>query len=437
MGTTKKIIPGGSISGYMTVQGDKSISIRALLISAISNGESLIKGLGTGKDVFSALKCLKMLGIKFIEDPNKIVITGNGLKGLTECNDPIDCGNSGTTLRLLTGILCGQGKKYILTGDESLRSRPMDRIVDPLRKMGAKIDYLEKLGYLPIKIIPSELSGINYKLPVASAQVKSCLLFAALYASGETNIIEKSVTRNHTELMLKARSANIETIGNEISIRKTDSLISNNMEIPGDISSASYFIVLTTLLKNSELKINNLSMNPTRSGIIDILQKMGADISIENSYKVDGEPAADIKIRSSELKNINLSGNIIPIVIDEIPIIAVAASLAKGKTVVKDAGELRIKESDRITAVCKNLKRMGVDIDETTDGMIINGSESLNGSILESFNDHRIALSFSVAAILARGASTIINSEWAEISYPGFFDVLSRIRETKKTINFI
>ncbi|MCP4725279.1 MAG: 3-phosphoshikimate 1-carboxyvinyltransferase [bacterium] len=429
MGTNIKIAPGGRILGYMPVPGDKSISIRAVLVSSISDGVSLIRGLGTGDDIISARKCVEQLGIKTIEKGKDLQITGKGLKGFLPADKPLDCGNSGTTLRLLTGIIAGQNNEYVLTGDNSLKERPMARIVDPLRLMGAHIEYLDKEGRIPIRIKPSKLKGIKYKMPVASAQLKSSLLFAGMYASGTTTITEPARSRDHTEIMLDNKGVKIIKNGLDISIKKPDNIPASDILVPGDISGAAFFIVLATLLSNSELTIRNVCINDTRRGVIDVLDEMGADITIIKSRRESGELVAELEVRSAKLTGIGISGDVIPGIIDEIPVIAVAASLAKGKTVIMDAEELRVKESDRISAVYKNLKRMGVNVEEKKDGLIIKGTRKLKGSILESYNDHRIAMAFSVAACAAEGHSMITDSEWADISFPGFYSILHRLRE--------
>ncbi|MFC1493121.1 3-phosphoshikimate 1-carboxyvinyltransferase [candidate division KSB1 bacterium] len=429
MGSNAKIAPGGRISGYMPVPGDKSISIRAVLVSSIADGVSVIKGLGTGDDILSAVRCIEQLGVKIHRREKDLHVTGNGLCGLLPSEKPLDCGNSGTTLRLLTGILTGQKHEYVLTGDDSLKERPMARIIDPLRLMGADIEYLDKQGRIPFRINPSELKGIEYTLPVASAQLKSALLFAGMYASGTTVLTEPAKSRDHTEIMLENKGVKIIKNGLDISIKKPDNIPASDIQVPGDISGAAFFIVLASLMPNSELTIRNVCINETRRGIIDVLEEMGADITIIKSRREGGEPVADLEVRSAKLKGIEISGDMIPRIIDEIPVIAVAASLAKGKTEIKDAEELRVKESDRIRAVYTNLKRMGVNVEERKDGLIIEGTGKLKGSVLESYNDHRIAMAFAVAACAAEGHSIISDSEWADISFPGFYSILHRLRE--------
>ncbi len=429
MGENVKIKPGGRISGYMPVPGDKSISIRAVLLSSVSDGVSNISGYGTGEDILSSVKCMEQLGIVFRKKGKKLTITGKGFDGLLPSDEPLDCGNSGTTLRLLTGLLAGQRNAYVLTGDDSLKKRPMARIVEPLRLMGADIVYLKKEGRIPIKINPAELRGIKYNMPVASAQLKSAILFAGMYASGTTIVTEPACSRDHTEIMFENRGIEILKNGLDISIKKPDNIPASDIQIPGDISGAAFFIVLASILKGSELTIRNVCINDTRRGIIDVLENMGADIRILKSRKEGGEPVADLEDKYSKLKGVEISGDVIPKVIDEIPAIAIAAAHAQGVTVIKDAEELRVKETDRIKAVCVNLKRMGAKVEEKNDGLKIQGGKKLKGSILDSYKDHRIAMAFAVAACTAEGHSVITDSEWADISFPGFYSILHRLRE--------
>lgn len=433
MNKTEKIEPGGCAKGNITVPGDKSISIRAVLLSAIAEGTSQISGLGRGGDVLSAIKCIKQLGIEAeFRENGRLRINGGGLYGLIPAGEPLDCGNSGTTLRLLTGILAGQQKKYVLTGDASLQQRPMDRIITPLRSMGANIECLESEGKIPYIVHPSKLHSISYTLPVASAQVKSAVLLAGLYAKGNTTVIEPVPSRNHTELMLSSRGVNFTINENQkqISLADIRKINSQDMLIPGDISGAAFFIVLASLLPGSRLFIDNAGINNTRTGIIDILKNMGADIAFHNRRNFGGEDATDLEIKYARLKGIEISGEIIPRVIDELPILTVAAACAEGKTVIRDASELRVKETDRIRALHLNLRKMGVQVEELPDGLIIYGSSSLKGAELESFGDHRIAMAFAVAASVADGASVIKDSQWADISFPGFYNLLNHVRKT-------
>ncbi|MFC1556705.1 3-phosphoshikimate 1-carboxyvinyltransferase [candidate division KSB1 bacterium] len=421
------IIPGGNIQGIITVPGDKSISIRSVLFASIADGTSSITGAGTGGDVASAVKCIKQLGVDTRSEGDTLFINGKNLTGFLPVQTPIDCGNSGTTFRLLSGLLAGQQHSYTITGDESLRNRPMKRIIDPLQRMGASIKSADN-NKAPITVSPSDLHGITYELPVSSAQVKSAILLAGLFADGRTTVIEPGASRNHTELMLSAMGVSVTHDENRITIARPERIIPCDIHVPGDISSAAFFIVLGSLLPGSHIIIRNVGVNPTRTGIIDILTLMGAKITFSNHRTEAGEPAADIEVRPSKLKGLEVGGPDIPRLIDEIPILAVAAAFAEGETSVRDAGELRVKESDRINAVCTNLRKMGAKIEELQDGMVIEGGHPLHGAEISSYEDHRIALSFAIAGLLARGHTVIHGSEWTDISFPGFFAALERIR---------
>ncbi|MCH7783022.1 3-phosphoshikimate 1-carboxyvinyltransferase [candidate division KSB1 bacterium] len=427
----EKIIPGGIVRGSITVPGDKSISIRAILLSSVSEGTSAISGLSKGEDIKSALKCIMQLGIETFKDKmGNLVVEGKGMKGFAPLTKDLDCGNSGTTLRLLTGLLAGQENTYTLTGDDSLKKRPMERVITPLRKMGAKIECLESDYSLPFSVGSSLLKSIEYNVPVASAQVKSAILFAGMYADGITSVIETEKTRDHTELMLNACGVEVitDSIKKKVTVKGLKKIMPINMSIPGDISGASFFIVLSTLLAGSSLTIKNVGLNPTRSGVIDVLREMGADISVTNKRLAGNEETADLEIKSAELTGITIKGNKIPMVIDELPIIAVAGAFANGKTVICDASELRVKETDRIHALCFNLRKMGANVEENPDGLTIFGNGALHGSEFDSFGDHRIAMAFAVAACALKEESVIEGSDWADISFPGFYDLLNRIR---------
>lgn len=431
MDNHEKITPGGVVNGSINVPGDKSISIRAILLSSISEGKCIISGLSNGEDVKSAINCIKQLGIESYNDKmGNLVVNGKGMKGYNSLSKELDCGNSGTTLRLLAGLLAGQDNKYTLTGDESLKKRPMNRIIAPLRKMNAQIECIDSEGSLPFTVGSSLLKSIQYDLPVASAQVKSAILFAGLYAEGSTSVVENKRTRNHTELMMNACGVEVKTdeAKKKITVKGLKKIIPLSISIPGDISGAAFFIVLSTLLPGSSLTIRNVGLNPTRSGVIDILRDMGANISITNKRLAGYEETGDLEIKSAELTGITIKGSTIPLVIDELPIIAVAGAFAKGKTVIKDAAELRVKETDRIHALCFNLRKMGVTIEENPDGLVIFGNGRLHSSDFDSFGDHRIAMAFAVAACVLKGKSIINGSDWADISFPGFYDLLNSIR---------
>lgn len=405
-------------SGTIRVPGDKSISHRAVMLGALADGRTEITGFLRGADCLSTIDCFRNMGIEINIDGENVTVFGKGLHGLKAPEKMLYTGNSGTTTRLLCGILAGQPFNSSITGDASIQKRPMKRVTEPLRLMGADIEN----EFCPLYIKGSSLHGIDYKMPVASAQVKTAVILASLYADGETVIHETEKSRDHTELMLGAMGAGIKVRGLDISIEKTDSLLPVCAEIPGDISSAAFFMVLGLIFPNSEITITNVGVNPTRTGIIDVLQDMGADITLENIRSSAGESTADITVRSSSLKGTEIGGEIIPRLIDELPIIAVASVFADGKTVIKDAQELKVKETNRIRAVADEFKKCGIDITETDDGMIINGGKSIHGADFKTYGDHRMAMSLTVLAQLADGGSTIDDSECACVSYPSFFD---------------
>ncbi|MDO8734004.1 MAG: 3-phosphoshikimate 1-carboxyvinyltransferase [Elusimicrobiota bacterium] len=412
------------IKGEIEVAPDKSISHRALMISAIAEGTSRIKNFLKADDCISTMNCLKKLGVDIAEKDDEIIVKGHGLK-LKKLSDILDAGNSGTTVRLLSGILAGQNFATKIIGDESLSKRPMKRIIEPLEKMGAKIK--SNNGYLPIEIAGGNLKPINYESKISSAQVKSCVLFAGLYADGITSFTEPEKSRDHTERMLKSFGAKIEVNKNTVSIKGIAKLHSSDVFIPGDISSAAFFMVAATIVKNSELRIKNVGINPTRTGIIDVLKRMGAKIEIENKREIAGELIADIIVKSSELKSTNIERNEIPFLIDEIPIIAVVATQAEGITKITGAKELRVKETDRLKAISSELRKMGADIQELEDGLIIKGPTKLKGTKVDSYKDHRIAMSLAIASLVADGDTEIKDSECVNISFPKFFNILKKI----------
>lgn len=417
------------LSGEITVPGDKSISHRSIIIGSLANGNTTIDNILDSDDVLQTLLALKKMGVNIKRKRDKVFIEGVGQNGLKAPNGFIDCGNSGTTARILCGVLAGQAFSTTLVGDASLSKRPMDRIIIPLRQMGANINgNLDK--FLPIKIEPAEsnLKPIKYELPVASAQVKSSILFANLYTQGATEIIEKKVTRDHTERMLSYFGCDITNKDGIIHMDSKCKLKGRNIYIPGDISSAAYFIVAATLVKDSNLIIKKVGINPTRTGIINVLKKMGAYIKVYNRRTINNEPVGDINIKYSPLKGISIDGAIIGTLIDEIPIIAVAASLASGKTIIKEAQELKYKESNRIKTISTELMKMGANIKEMDDGMIIEGRESLTPASVETHNDHRIAMAISIAALRAKGESVINDYECVNISYPDFYETLHKLK---------
>ncbi len=415
-----------NIKGTFTVPGDKSISHRSVMLSSLAEGTSHISGFLTGEDCLSTVSCFKKMGVEIEIDGTNVTVHGKGLNGLTKPTETLDVGNSGTTLRLMTGILSAQKFESHITGDSSIQKRPMDRVNAPLSLMGASIKGCggEKL-YAPLTVEGKNLKAIEYTLPVASAQVKSAIILAGLYADGETTIIEPEATRDHTEIMLNYLGADIKKDGNKITVKPVKELYAKDITVPGDISSAAYFMAAGAVCPSSDVTITNVGINPTRTGIITVLENMGADISILNERTVCGEKVADINVKTSKLKGTVVEGDIIPKLIDEIPVIAVIACFADGKTVIKDAQELKVKESNRIKTVVGELKKFGADIEETDDGMIINGSKELKGTVVESHNDHRIAMSMAIAALMAEGETTIKNSECVDISFPNYFDILN------------
>lgn len=421
----------GPLRGMVTVPGDKSISHRAVMFGALAKGTTEVTNFLQGADCLSTIRCFKQLGIDILNDPSSdsVVVHGKGLHGLTKPSDILDVGNSGTTMRLISGILSGQKFSVTLNGDESIQRRPMGRIMTPLTMMGADIISLKDNGCSPLAINQNvdrttKLSGIHYQSPVASAQIKSCVLLAGMYADGETRVTEPSLSRNHTELMLTEFGAKITSVGNTATIYPEPNLTGRKINVPGDISSAAYFIAAGLIVPNSEVVIKNVGINPTRDGIIKVCQQMGANITLENVIDHGGEPVADIIVKHSELTGIEIGGDIIPTLIDEIPVIAILACFAKGKTIIKDASELKVKESNRIDVMVNNLSRMGADITGTVDGMIINGGKTLQGAAIESNHDHRIAMSFAIASLLAEGNTDIIHAECVDISYPNFYSDL-------------
>lgn len=417
------------LKGKITVPGDKSISHRAVMFGSIAKGTTEIKGFLQGADCLSTIGCFRKIGVDIINDGNSVTVHGNGLRGLTAPDGILDVGNSGTTTRLISGILAGQKFTSVLNGDASIQKRPMDRVIKPLRMMGADICGHDGTGFTPLTISPAGLSGIHYDSPVASAQVKSCILLAGLYANGTTSVTEPSLSRNHTELMLSAFGADIRSEGCTASIRPADELFGQSVHVPGDISSAAYFIAAGLLGDNNEILIENVGINPTRDGIIRVCRAMGGNIELLNERTESGEPVADLLVRSSSLHGTVVEGDIIPTLIDEIPVIAVLAAFADGKTVIRDAAELKVKESDRIATVVDNLSRMGADITGTDDGMIINGGNPLHGAVIDTYMDHRLAMSFAIAALNADGTTTINDAEVVNISYPGFYKDLSKLSD--------
>lgn len=416
-----------ALRGEVTIPGDKSISHRAVMLGAISEGTTRITNFLRGADCLSTIACFRKMGIDIEESPDQILVHGKGLHGLQAPADILDAGNSGTTTRLISGILAGQSFESTLTGDASIQKRPMKRIITPLTMMGADVESLSGDGCAPLRIRGSHLKGIDYHSPVASAQVKSCILLAGLYADSVTSVTEPYVSREHSERMLSSFGAALKTDGSTVSIQPEPRLMGQEVAVPGDISSAAYFIAAALLVPGSELLIKNVGINPTRDGILRICRRMGADITILNRREHGREPVADLLVKHSPLTGTVIEGAVIPTLIDELPILAVMAAFAEGSTVIRDAQELKVKESNRLDILVHHLSAMGADITGTEDGMVINGGRPLHGAVLESHLDHRIAMSFAVAGIAAQGETEILQADCVDISYPGFYrDLLKR-----------
>ena len=416
-----------SLKGEVSIPGDKSISHRAVMFGSLAEGTTEVTNFLQGADCLSTISCFRKLGIEIENTSQQILIHGKGLHGLTEPSDTLDTGNSGTTTRLISGILAGQRFTTILNGDASIQTRPMKRIMTPLSMMGADITSLKENDCAPLRICGGQLHGVAYTSPVASAQVKSCILLAGLYADAPTSVLEPVLSRNHTELMLAGFGAHVTSSGTTATIEPEPDLNGMKIEVPGDISSAAYFLAAGLMIPNSEIMIKNVGINPTRDGILRVAKEMGGDITILNEKTSGGEPTCDLLVRSSSLKGVTIGGEIIPTLIDEIPMIAVMACFAEGTTTIKDAQELKVKESNRIDTVVTNLKAMGAHIEATDDGMIIEGGYPLHGAVIDSHLDHRIAMSFAVGALGADGETTIEGADCVKISYPEFYQTLEKL----------
>ncbi|NLL77271.1 MAG: 3-phosphoshikimate 1-carboxyvinyltransferase [Clostridiales bacterium] len=414
------------LKGELTVPGDKSISHRAVMFGSLALGTTEITNFLQGADCLSTIDCFRRLGIDIENEADTIIIHGRGLDGLAAPSSILDAGNSGTTTRLISGILAAQPFESILTGDESIQKRPMKRIMEPLSMMGADILSLRGNDCAPLRITGKKLHGIHYYSKIASAQVKSAILLAGLYADSVTKVTEPTISRNHSEIMLRTFGANVRTEGTTAVIEPRPALKGAKIQIPGDISSAAYFIAAGLIVPGSDILIKNVGINPTRDGIIKVAKAMGGNITLLNESHA-GEPTADLHVTYSELHGITIEGDIIPTLIDEIPIIAIMAATAKGTTVIKDAFELKVKESNRIDATVQNLSSMGCKVTGTDDGMIIRGGGNLTGSVIDPHADHRIAMSFAVASLIAQGENEILNSDCVSISYPSFYSDLQRL----------
>ena len=422
------------IEGTIRPPGDKSISHRAALLNAVANGNARVSNFCVGDDRESMLRCLQGLGVQITPDPkcdvsgqpDCFLVQGRGLQGLLEPTNTLDAGNSGTTMRLVTGLLAGQSFISVITGDDSLRRRPMGRVVGPLKEMGAQFMGREGDSLAPLAVRGGNLKAIDYTLPVPSAQVKSAVLIAGLYADGKTVVRSPSLSRDHTERMLKYLGGDIQVDGLVATVGRSE-FNARDILVPGDVSSAAFWMVAGSAHPNAKIRLEGVGINPTRTGVISVLESMGANLSLENIREGEAEPIADIVVESSNLQGVDIAGEIIPKVIDELPVLALAASLASGSTVIRDAAELRVKESDRISATVQGLSRLGVDIEEHEEGMVIRGAQKLVGAPVNSQGDHRIAMTMAIAGLIADGETAIHDAEAAAVSYPTFWDTLASI----------
>ncbi|MBC1315693.1 3-phosphoshikimate 1-carboxyvinyltransferase [Listeria booriae] len=409
------------LNGTIRVPGDKSISHRSIMFGALANGTTTVSNFLKGEDCLSTIGVFRALGVRIEEFPDKIVVHGTGWDGLKRPDETLDVGNSGTTIRLMLGILSGRPFDATLEGDASIAKRPMGRVMLPLREMGAVFE-AKDANFAPVKVTGTKLQPMTYTLPVASAQVKSAIIFAALQADGETTIIEKEKTRDHTEQMICQFGGAITTEGLTIRVNGGQEFQGQNVVVPGDISSAAFFIVAGLIIPNSKIRLENVGLNPTRTGIIDVAKEMGGKITVEQTSKAGDEPAGTVIVETSDLKGIEIGGDIIPRLIDELPVIALLASQANGQTVIKDAEELKVKETNRIDAVVTELSKMGVALVGTDDGMIIEGNQTLHGATVQSYGDHRMGMMLQVAALLADSDVTLEKAEAINVSYPSFFE---------------
>jgi len=423
------IKPGGPLRGHVRVPGDKSISHRALLLGAIAEGTSRVENFLPATDCLATLRAVRALGVEVKErTPTTLIVHGHGLRGLQEPGDVLDCVRSGTTLRLLSGMLAGQPFLSILTGGAQLRQRPMGRIVEPLRLMGATVLGRDGGHRPPLALQGSDLRGIDHTLPVASAQVKSALLLAGLYADGPTTLHEPGPARDHTERMLTAMGSKLRIANGELRITPGERLQALDVTVPGDFSSAAFLIVAAALVPGSEITIEGIGVNPTRTGLLDVLRAMGADVLLYNQSTVSGEPVADLTVRASELRGTGVGGNLVVRTIDEFPILAVAATQARGETVVRDAAELRVKETDRIATTAQALRHLGAEIEPQPDGFLVHGPTPLQGNAVHSHGDHRLAMTLAIAGLVASGETVVQDVDCITDSFPGFEATLRRLR---------
>lgn len=418
------------IEGKVKVPGDKSISHRAVMFGSLAEGVTHITGFLPGADCLSTISCFRRMGIEIEQDGDKVTVHGKGWFGLKEAEEFLDVGNSGTTIRLISGVLATQPFHSVLIGDESIAKRPMRRVVNPLREMGAKIDGRKNGEFTPLAIRGTELTGIHYQSPVASAQVKSAILLAGLQAKGTTSVEEPLLSRDHTERMLRAFGVNVKQEGLRVSVEGGQTLKGRQIEVPGDISSAAFLIAAVMMVPNSHLIIENVGINPSRTGIIDVVRAMGGRIDIVNERIVNEEPIADLHVYHSVLHGTTIGGEVIPRLIDEIPVIAVMATQAQGQTIIRDAEELKVKETNRIDSVATQLAKFGAKVTPTDDGMIIEGGVKLTGTSIDSMGDHRIGMAMAIAGLAATGETTISNAEAIQVSFPKFAELLQHITST-------
>jgi 3-phosphoshikimate 1-carboxyvinyltransferase len=422
-----KFTKASPLKGEITIPGDKSISHRSVMFGSIAKGTTEISHFLSGADCLSTISCFQSMGVSIDIKGDSVIVEGRGLHGLKNPVDTLDCGNSGTTTRLISGILAAQDFDVTLTGDDSIQKRPMKRIMEPLSLMGAQITSIKDNGCAPLSISGKKLHGIHYTSQVASAQIKSSILLAGLYAEGETRVTEPYISRNHSEIMLKYFGADVKTEGTTACIAPPKELFGNKIKVPGDISSAAFFIAAGLIIPGSEILIRNTGINPTRDGILSVCRDMGANITLLNENTDSGEPTADILVKYSSLHGTTIEGSIIPRLIDELPMIAAMACFAEGETIIRDAAELKVKESNRIEVMVQNLTAMGADVTETEDGMIIRGGRPLHGVVIDSKLDHRIAMTFAVTGLCADGETEILGADCVNISYPGFYKDLEKL----------
>ena len=416
------------LRGTLTVSGDKSISHRAVMFGSLATGTTEIEGFLAGEDCLSTIRCFRSMGVQIEQNGSSVKVFGRGLRELTAPDGILDCGNSGTTTRLLSGVLAAQHFDSVLSGDASIQRRPMKRVITPLRAMGADISSVAGNDCAPLSVHGKQLYGIHFNSPIASAQVKSAVLLAGLYASGQTTVTEPALSRDHTERMLRSFGAKVLTGSFEgrpsVTVTETQNLYGTEISVPGDISSAAFFLVGASIVPGSEVVLRNVGINPTRDGVISALRAMGAKIEVLEVRNEDSEPAADLLVRYAPLHGTEIGGALIPRLIDELPVLAAAAAVAEGRTVIRDAAELKVKESNRIRTMAEGLSRLGATVRETEDGLIIDGGASLHGGAVESYSDHRIAMSFAILSLVTDGEVKISDPDCVNISAPSFYEDL-------------